>query len=116
MSEQNDLNPSALAAAISITDADVPVPSRARPDSLTSQIRALEVGGIAIKGAKLDAAMTLGEQAAQLASINDKIYKSISSSVRHAKAVTGGTYTVEMSDFFTRSRALVVAAVITRVE
>lgn len=105
-----------LREAVEAPDDTPPPNSRRNPNSLISQIEALEVGDCASKVLPVSPDMTLDEYATNGYAMREALRNSVAASMRAAKARTGGTYEIDTSDMFTTGRKLFIVAVITRTE
>lgn len=103
-----------LTAAMSTPDTDVPVPPRQQATSLTSQIAALDVGESVAKLKRIDGDITMAEYAEQGTTWRESLRDNASSSMRAAKARTGGTYEIEVADLTTTGRNVFLVAIVTR--
>jgi hypothetical protein len=103
-----------LAAALATPEEGIATPPRTRPTSAITQIAALEVGEHWSRVQSVPVNTPLKDYAADSVQWRDDLRNSINSSVRHAKARTGGTYTIEVGDFISPARTIYLVAIVTR--
>jgi poly-gamma-glutamate capsule biosynthesis protein CapA/YwtB (metallophosphatase superfamily) len=102
-----------VAAAATVED-DVNTPTRKRSSSFTSVIADLAIGETAAKALRVDEDHSFANYVENGAEIRDQVRNNLAGPVREAKKQTGGDYTIEIIDSYTRSGALFVIALITR--
>lgn len=103
-----------VSVAAMTPDHSVEPPSRARPASFTTQVAALEIGECVSKVERLDMTLPAGTIQDCLTDWRSTVRNNCAPSVRHAKAKTGGTYTIEVFDCMSESRNWYLMAVVTR--
>lgn len=106
---------SLLTAAMSTPDDDINPPTKTQQRGLVAQIAELSVGEATAKVKPVNAAWSLERYAMEGANLREVMRSSVSSSLRVAKARTGGEYEVELTEVMTTKRMLYVVALITRV-
>lgn len=107
---------SILAASLATPEEGVGKPGRTRPASAITQIAALKPGEHWARVATPPAGMPLKDFAAESGEMREALRNLVNSSLRHAKAKTGGTYSVETGDFISSNRTLYLVCVVTRLE
>lgn len=103
-----------LEAAVNTVDDGVPEPSRRRSSSFASVIADLEIGETASKAQRVEDDTTLAEFAEKSAAWREALRNTCATSMRQAKARTGGEYSIEIADVMTQARSLFIVALITR--
>lgn len=103
-----------ISVAAMTPDHSVEPPSRARPASFTTQVAALEIGECVSKVERLDTNASVYHLQERLPEMRATMRNNVAPSVRHAKAKTGGTYTIEVFDCMSDMRNWYLMAVVTR--
>lgn len=104
-----------LSAAMATPEQAVAVPTRSNPASVKNQIEALEPGEFMSKPWLIAPESTFAAWAADSSNQRERLRNSLTSSVAKAKALTGGTYTIEVGDMLLGGKMYIVA-IVTRIE
>lgn len=110
------IDPAILSASLETPERDVQRPGRAQPTSAITQIASLKVGESWSAVEKPPENTPLKDFAADSSAWRDALRNRIQSSVRHAKARTGGSYVMETGDFISSARNVYLICVVTRAE
>lgn len=105
-----------VAAAASTIEDDVTTPTRKRSASFTSVIADLDIGEIAAKVQRVDQDFSFANYKLNGAEIRDALRNNLAGPVREAKKQTGGSYSIEIVEQFTKLNGLLIIALITRIE
>lgn len=103
-----------IATAMQTVEDDVPEPTRKRSSSFTAVIADLDVGETASRARRIDPSHTLADFAGNAAEWREDLRNSCAKSMRHAKARTGGEYSVAVAECLTPSREMFLVALVTR--
>lgn len=88
--------------------------NRTRPASMSAAVADLAVGEEVAKLQRVNTAQPMEDAIASLGAAKERLRNAMQPVVARAKAKTSGTYTVEISDFFTTAKNWFLVAVITR--
>jgi hypothetical protein len=105
-----------LAAALEAPESDIAQPGRGRSSSFTAQVADLALGETASKLLPVEPSAALCDIQKDLPAIRERLRNNVASSVRHAKARTGGNYSVEVCDLHTPTGQWFTIALVTRIE
>lgn len=105
------LDPGHLQAAMTTADQAVSVPRRTVPGSIKSEVDALEPGDCMSKARMVEPGMTLDGFAAEAPAMREQLRNTLAGTVAKAKALTGGTYTIEVGNTVIGNRIYLVAVV-----
>lgn len=105
-----------LDAALSTPDDDVAVPIRTQPGSFLSRFKALQPGDLLSHVERADIWMRLGELEDKGSEVREKLRAKMASATRAATAVTGYSYSTEITTVITNGGKLYFLAIVTCME